>query len=151
MMKTMKNVKSKLDAIEIKSLALADGNNQSNGTKVAANSVGNDNGNEAKQAVTHALKVENGTETDTTDATDNRDPIERFMADFTVESKLKLTDDSPGAGTANENEKPTNGVSLIPNNMVRRNVSTDGIIKWVIRILFSDSIVYNDRTPFADS
>lgn len=146
-MKTIKNVKSKLDGIEINSIALADGNKHSNDTKVATDSVGNDNGNgnEANEAMTHELKVDNGTETDTTNALDNRDPIERFLNDFTVESKLNLTNDSPAAATAKENAKPTNGVSLIPNNMVRRNVSTDGIIKWVIGIQFCDSSIYKSN------
>lgn len=141
--KSLKNVKSKLDAIEIKLSAMTDGNKHSNDTKAAADSVDNDigNGNDANQPVTHAVKVDNGPKTDTTDALDNRNPIEKFLTDFSVESKLKLTDDFPGAVTPNENTKPTNGVSLIPNNLVRRNVSTDGIIKWVIGIRFSDSSV----------
>lgn len=130
-MKSMKNVKSKLNAIEINSSAMTDGNKHSHDTKAKADSVDNDigNGNDANQPVTHAVKVDNGTETNTTDAQDNRNPIEKFLTDFSVESKLKLTDGFPDAATPNENTKPTNGVSLIPNNLVRRNVSTDGIIK----------------------
>lgn len=133
--KTLKNVKSKPDSksatAKINSFALADANKPLNDKKVAADSSGNGNGNEVKQAESVAPKVE----PDTANEPDNRDPIEKFLDDFTVESKIKLTDDSPAkretvdANRVNENSKPTNGVSLIPNNMVRRNVSADGIIK----------------------
>lgn len=133
--KTLKNVKSKSDSksatAKINSFALADANKPLNDKKVAADSNGNGTGNEVKQAESVALKVE----PDTANEPDNRDPIEKFLDDFTVESKIKLTDDSlakretADANRVNENSKPTNGVSLIPNNMVRRNVSADGIIK----------------------
>lgn len=135
--KTLKNVKSKPDSksatAKINSFALADANKPLNDKKVAADSSGNGNGNgnEVKQAESVAPKVE----PDSANEPDNRDPIEKFLDDFTVESKIKLTDDSPAkretadANRVNENSKPTNGVSLIPNNMVRRNVSADGIIK----------------------
>lgn len=121
---------------KINSFALADANKQLNNKKVAAESIGN--GNEVNQLANGVPKVDIETKNNTTNALDSQDPIEKFLADFTVESKLKLTDDFPDftreradATVANENAKPTNGISLIPNNLVRRNVSTDGIVKFL--------------------
>lgn len=129
--KMIKNVKSKSDATKINSFALADANKQSNGNKVVADdSNDNCNANEDNQLPTDASKDENINATNA--SSDNRDPIEKFLDDFTVASKIKLTDaqrEPSDATAANENAKSTNGMSLIPNNLVRRNVSTDGIIR----------------------
>lgn len=134
-MKPTRNVKNKSDSTKMNSFALADAKQPTNDTKVVATN-SNGSGNEIDQPASEAAKVENVTDTDTTNAPDNRDSIEKFLADFSVESKIKLTNDFPDAkcetadpNVANENAKPTNGISLIPNNLVRRNVSTDGIIK----------------------
>lgn len=135
--KATRNAKRKSDSTKINSFALADANKPSDDKRaVAVSRNGNGNGNEIDQPVNDVANVEMVTDTDTTHTPDNRDPIEKFLADFTVESKIKLSDNLPevrreiaDATAANENAKPTNGISLIPNNLVRRNVSTDGIIR----------------------
>lgn len=133
--KTTKNVKNKSDSTKANSFALPDANKPTKDKKVVGASNGNDIGNDNEINVPErdVPKPEIVTNIETANAPDNRDPIEKFLADFNVESKIKLMDDIPAAKqettATNENEKPANGISMIPNNLVRRNVSTDGIIK----------------------
>lgn len=59
-------------------------------------------------------------------------PIERFLNDFTVSSialNAVPNEKQEKNNIHEENGQISGAISLIPNNLVRRNVSTDGIIK----------------------
>lgn len=134
--KTVKNAKMKSESTKMGTITMAETKKSMNDDKAVAveNGNGNDNGNgnEINRLVDDSPKGADTIVTGTTNGPEVQDPIEKFLANFTVESKIKLTDTLPAerdTTPANENGKPANGISLIPNNMVRRNVSADAITR----------------------